>query len=63
MSQTFNPCIWEAEAGRSLSSWPTWFTELSTRTARDTGRNPVRKKQTKNFLKTKKLLNWYLPKL
>jgi hypothetical protein len=51
---TFNPSIWEAEAGVSLSSKPAWSTEL-VQIASITQRNPVSKqnkakqnKQTKN---------------
>ena len=28
VAHTFDPSTWEAEAGQSLSSRPTWFTEF-----------------------------------
>jgi hypothetical protein len=45
-THAFNPSTWEAEAGRFLSSRPTWSTENS-RTARATQRNPVSKNPKK----------------
>jgi hypothetical protein len=45
--QTFNACTWEAEAGRSLSLGPSVVYRESSRTARDTQRNPISKKKNK----------------
>ena len=45
VAHTFNPSIWKAEAGRSLTLTPVWSTE---RTARATQRNPVSKKPKNN---------------
>jgi hypothetical protein len=52
VAHTFNPCTWEAEAGRFLSSRPAW-SRVSSRTARVIQRNPVSKKQNKTKQKTK----------
>ena len=41
MANAFNPNAREAEAGRSLNSRTAWSTELSSRIARTTQRNPV----------------------
>jgi hypothetical protein len=50
-AHTFNPSIWEAEAGGFLSSRPAWSIELSSRTVRATQRNPVLKKNKKETSK------------
>jgi hypothetical protein len=56
VAHAFNPRTWEAEAGRFLSSRPSWST-VSSRTARAIQRNPVSKnqKKKKEKLKIKKL--------
>ena len=48
VTHAFNPSTWEAEAGRFLSLRPAWSTELSSRTARSTQRNPVSKNKNNN---------------
>jgi hypothetical protein len=48
VAHTFNPSTQEAEAGRFLSSRPTWSTKVSPRTARAIQRNPVSKNKNKN---------------
>jgi hypothetical protein len=49
MAHTFNPNTWEAEAGRFLSLRPAWSTELSSRTARATQKNPVTPRKKRDF--------------
>jgi hypothetical protein len=51
----FNPSPWVAEAGRSLSSRPAWFT-VSPRTARDTQKTNKQTK-TKTCLEKQKQSN------
>ena len=54
MAHTFNPRIWEAEAGRSLNLRPLY---VSYRTAKATQRNPVLKtNKQKQKIKTKNIL-------
>jgi hypothetical protein len=54
LAHAFNPSTQEAEAGGFLSLRPAWSTELSSKTARATQRNPVLKKQKKKERKEKK---------
>jgi hypothetical protein len=55
VAQAFNPSTWEAEAGGFLSSEASLVYRVSSRTARDTQRNPVSKKnKTKQNIQEKK---------
>jgi hypothetical protein len=64
VAHAFNPSTREAEAGGFLSLRPAWSTELSSRTARATQRNPVsknqKKKKEKKFLKNIKRIVLFL---
>lgn len=53
VAYTFNPNIWEVEAGGSLDFEGSLFYRLNSRTARATQRNPVLKKKKKPERKSK----------
>jgi hypothetical protein len=57
MTHAFDPSIQEVEEGRSLSLRPALVYRTSSRTARDTKRNPVLKTNIQIKLKKKKTKN------